>query len=282
MSKRVTLLALLLFLAVLPAKACLAASIGGLIEDTDLDPEPADTSPEETAVPVSVPGSEKYKTSKDGILNGKVLGFDRNMLFSFHYGEDGSNDDFLLIGFEGSGMNPRAEESACIIRNEALKPYNVIDFTVANEISYWQKKESAKAAEVYSTVVMNTIHEKFDGIKTVGIYAFSKGSSGVDCVFAKLRKEGFRVAFIWLNDSFATNGISNVIIALLNNEITLYNRYSNSKRLNPQSMEFDQLYADRPNVDSRHVGTSHGGLSKYETFTEELVAAIEKAIDENR
>lgn len=280
MSKRVILMVFLLSLSLLTVGFCRAASIGDLIEDVDSAREPEEPVPEETVI--TVPDSDKYKTAKDGILNGTILGFDRNMLFSFHHAEDRGNDDFLLIGFEGSGMNPRSEESACIIRNEALKPYNVIDFTVANEISYWQKKESAKAAEVYSTVVMNTIHEKFDGIKTVGIYAFSKGSSGVDCVFAKLRKEGFRVAFIWLNDSFAVNGISNVIIALLNNEITLYNRYSNSKRLNPQSMEFDQLYADRPNVDSRHVGTSHGGLTKYETFTEELVAAIEKAIDENR
>ena len=280
MSKKLILLAFILFLALLPAGACMSEGFSIILEEDILLPETDAPAPEETDT--VIPDSDEYKTEKEGILNGHVLGFERNMLFNSHEGENSSYDDFLLIGFEGSGMNPRSPEGACIIWNEALKPYNVIDFTVANEISYWQKKDSEKAAETYSAVVLNTIREKFDGIRTIGIFAFSKGSSGVDCVFSKLRKEGYKIAFVWLNDSFAINGLDAVTVAVLNNEITLYNRYSNDKRLNPQSMELDQLYAERPNVDSRHVGTYHGGLLKYETFSEELVAAIGKAISENK
>lgn len=273
MRKKLILPALILFLAFLPVSLCAAVSLGDLFDEESLIPETPDEADSSTGLSLA-----DYLTDKEGVLSGKVLGFERNVLFNYHPAENSS--DFLLIGFEGSGMNPRAEGS-CIIWNEALNPYNVIDFTVANELSYWQEKESKKAAETYSTMVLDVIRDKFDGIRTIGIYAFSKGSSGVDCVFSRLKKEGYNISFIWLNDSFAVNGLPSLTVSLLNNEFMLYNRYSNSKRLNPQSMKLHQLYSDRPNVDSRHIGTYHGGLSKYETFTEELVGAIERAITED-
>ena len=274
MRKKLILPVLILLLAFLPLCTCTAVSIGDLFDEESLIPETTDEPDGSTGLTLA-----DYQTDKEGILSGKVLGFERNILFNYHPAENGSSD-FLLIGFEGSGMNPRAEGS-CIIWNEALDPYNVIDFTVANEISYWQEKESKKAAETYSAMVLDVIRDKFDGIRKIGIFAFSKGSSGVDSVFSRLKKEGYDISFVWLNDSFAVNGLPAVTVAVLNNEITLYNRYSNSKRLNPQSRNFHSLYSDRPNVDSRHIGTYHGGLLKYPTFSEELVAAIEKAISED-
>ena len=184
MRKKLILPALLLLLAFLPFCSCAAVSIGDLLEEESVLPEtPDETGSSDTGLTLS-----DYKTDKEGVLSGKVLGFERNILFNYHQAENGSSD-FLLIGFEGSGMNPRAEGS-CIIWNEALNPYNVIDFTVANEISYWQKKESEKAAETYSAMVLDVIREKFSGIRTIGIFAFSKGSSGVDCTFSRLKKEG--------------------------------------------------------------------------------------------
>ena len=274
MRKKLILPALLLLLAFLPLCTCAAVSIGNLLEEDTLLTD----IPDESDGSGSGPALADYQTGKEGVLSGKVLGFERNILFNCHPAETSS--DFLLIGFEGSGMNPRAEGS-CIIWNDALNPYNVIDFTVANEISYWQEKESKKAADTYSAMVLDVIRDKFDGIRKIGIFAFSKGSSGVDCTFSRLKKEGYDISFIWLNDSFAVNGLPAVTVAVLNNEITLYNRYSNSQRLNPQSHNIHNLYSDRPNVDSRHIGTYHGGLLKYPTFSEELVAAIEKAISED-
>lgn len=274
MKQKLILPALILLLAFLPLCTCTAVSIGGLFDEESLVPETTDEPGSSTGLTLA-----DYQTDKEGILSGKVLGFERNILFNYHPAEN-SSSDFLLIGFEGSGMNPR-KEGSCIIWNEALNPYNVIDFTVANEISYWQEKESKKAADTYSAMVLDVIRDKFDGIRKIGIFAFSKGSSGVDCTFSRLKKEGYDISFVWLNDSFAVNGLPAVTVAVLNNEITLYNRYSNSQRLNPQSRNFHNLYSERPNVDSRHIGTYHGGLLKYSTFSEELVAAIEKAISED-
>ena len=274
MRKKLILPAFILLLVFLPLCTCTAVSIGDLFDEESLLPETTDKPDSSTGLTLA-----DYQTEKEGILSGKVLGFERNILFNYHPAKDGSSD-FLLIGFEGSGMNPR-KEGSCIIWNEALNPYNVIDFTVANEISYWQEKESKKAADTYSAMVLDVIRNKFDGIRKIGIFAFSKGSSGVDCTFSRLKKEGYDISFVWLNDSFAVNGLPAVTVAVLNNEITLYNRYSNSQRLNPQSRNFHNLYSERPNVDSRHIGTYHGGLLKYSTFSEELVAAIEKAISED-
>ena len=274
MRKKLILPAFILLLVFLPLCTCTAVSIGDLFDEESLVPETTDKPDSSTGLTLP-----NYQTEKEGILSGKVLGFERNILFNYHPAKDGSSD-FLLIGFEGSGMNPR-KEGSCIIWNEALNPYNVIDFTVANEISYWQEKESKKAADTYSAMVLDVIRNKFDGIRKIGIFAFSKGSSGVDCTFSRLKKEGYDISFVWLNDSFAVNGLPAVTVAVLNNEITLYNRYSNSQRLNPQSRNFHNLYSERPNVDSRHIGTYHGGLLKYSTFSEELVAAIEKAISED-
>ena len=184
--------------------------------------------------------------------------------------------DFVLVAFEGSKMDPR-KNSASVIWTEGLDRFNVIDFSIVDELCSWDKKKWEDVCEKYAAAVLDTLLEHFSSVKTVGVYAFSKGASAADAVCRKLRDAGLELSFVWLNDGFTTHDLPYVTELTESNEILLYNRFSRDKRVNGLCKNLNKQCGDLPNVDSRHISTYHGGLVKYETFAEELAAAIEKA-----
>ena len=98
MTKKLILPVLILLLVFLPLCTCTAVSIGDLFDEESLIPETTDEPDSSTGLTLA-----DYQTDKEGILSGKVLGFERNILFNYHPAEN-SSSDFLLIGFASSGM----------------------------------------------------------------------------------------------------------------------------------------------------------------------------------
>ena len=220
-------------------------------------------------------GMPSVGVRESGMISGDLLNLEKNIYYNAIM--TGVND-FVLIGLEGSGMNPH-KEGVGLTWIEALREYNVIDFTIANELELWNDKIRDPAYESYSSAIVTSVKARYRGVKTVGLYAFSKGASGVDGVYHKLVEEGLRVVFVWLNDAFTLHEMPYIISAVENDEVMLYVRYSRSKRLGQVCKDLHKAYGDRENVDSKHVSCSHGGLVKYDTFTEELTGAIQKATD---
>ena len=210
-----------------------------------------------------------------GVISGKSLGTKKDMTWHCNIAAD-TDADFVLVAFEGSKMDPR-KNSASVIWTEGLDRFNVIDFSIVDELCSWDKKKWEDVCEKYAAAVLDTLLEHFGSVKTVGVYAFSKGASAADAVCRKLRDAGLELSFVWLNDGFTTHDLPYVTELTESNEILLYNRFSRAKRVNGLCKNLNKQCGDLPNVDSRHISTYHGGLVKYETFAEELAAAIEKA-----
>ena len=209
-----------------------------------------------------------------GVIKKKSLGTKKDMIWRCNMAD--ADGDFVLVAFEGSGMNPRTNTTS-VIWTEGLDRFNVIDFSIVDELCSWYGKKLDSLSERYSAAVLDTLLEHFSSVKTVGVYAFSKGASAADAVCRKLQEAGLKLSFVWLNDGFTTHGLPYVTEMTENNEILLYSRYSRDKRVNGLCKSLHKQCGDLPNVDSRHISTYHGGLVKYETFAEELAAAIEKA-----
>ena len=212
---------------------------------------------------------------KDGLIKGSKIGLAKSIVYRCIIQPDAR--DFVLIGLEGSGMNPRSDGSG-ITWNKGLQDYNVIDFSIANELSEWNDKKRSKANDIYSAAVISAVLENYGHVKTAGLFAFSKGACGADSVFRGLEEEGFRVLFVWLADPFTAHEMPSIMQAVEDSRIMLYNRYSKKKRLSVYGKEIGEKYGELPNVDSSFVSVSHGGLLKYSTFTEELLGAIDMAI----
>ena len=210
-----------------------------------------------------------------GVISGKSLGTEKNVTYRCNIVQE-KEHAFVLLAFEGSRMDPRREEGG-VIWNEGLQTFNVIDFSIADELCGWQKKKWEKVCDRYAAAVLDTLTEQFGSVKAVGVYAFSKGASAADAVCRKLRESGLDLSFVWLNDAFTTHGLPFVTELTESGEILLYNRYSRDERVNGLSKELHRNCGELPNVDSKHISTYHGGLVKYGTFTEELVSAVEKA-----
>ena len=185
-------------------------------------------------------------------------------------------DDFVLIGLEGSGMNPH-KEGVGLTWIEALREYNLIDFSIANEFERPDLKVRASACEAYPAAVIDVVRSVYPGVKAVGVYAFSKGASAADSLCSKLEEEGIRLAFVWLNDAFTMHDMPYIKNAVEKDGLMIYLRYSNNKRLSQVCKNMHKAWKDRDNVDSKHIPCSHGGLSRYETFTDELTGAMKKA-----
>ena len=212
--------------------------------------------------------------TRNGIIKGKPIGLAKDIVYRCIQAD---NRSFVLIGLEGSGMNPRSDGSG-ITWNKGLQNYNVIDFSIANELSDWNDTKRAKANEIYAAAVVSAVRENYGKVKFAGLFAFSKGACGADSVYRRLKEMGIRVTFVWLADPFTAHEMSSIMQATDNSDIMLYNRYSRKKRLNVYGKEIEETYGDRPNVDSQFIHVSHGGLLRYDTFTEELTGAIELAI----
>ena len=210
-----------------------------------------------------------------GVISGKTLGTEKNVTYRCNILQE-EEHRFVLLAFEGSRMDPRREEGG-VIWNEGLRSFNVIDFAIADELCGWQKKKWEKVCDRYAAAVLDTLTEQFGSVKAVGVYAFSKGASAADAVCRKLREAGLDLSFVWLNDAFTTHGLPFVTELTESGKILLYNRYSRDERVNQLSKKLHKKCGELPNVDSKHISTYHGGLVKYDTFTEELVSALEKA-----
>ncbi len=210
-----------------------------------------------------------------GVISKKSLGTKKDMIWNCNMAAD-ADSDFVLVAFEGSRMDPR-KNTASVIWTEGLDRFNVIDFSIADELCTLYGKKWESVSERYSAAVLDTLLEHFSSVKTVGVYAFSKGASAADAVCRKLREAGLELSFVWLNDGFSTHDLPYVTELIENNEILLYSRFSRDKRVNGLCKNLNKQYGELPNVDSRHISTYHGGLVKYETFAAELAAAIEKA-----
>ena len=223
-------------------------------------------------------GEQRIGLIKGGTISKGPIGLEKDIQYNYI---QAGGDDFVLIGIEGSGMNPH-KEGVGLTWIDVLREYNVIDFSIANELELWNDKIRDKAYENYTTSIVNTVRSKYPGIKTVGVYAFSKGASGADGLCSKLQEEGFTVAFVWLNDAFTLHDMPYIKSAVENGRIMIYLRYSNNKRLSQVCKEMHKAWTDRGNVDSRHIPCSHGGLVRYETFTDELTGAIKKAAGQIR
>ena len=174
-------------------------------------------------------------------------------------------------------MDPR-QEGGSVIWTGGLDRFNVIDFSIADELCSWQAKTWESVNDSYSAAVLDTVTETFGEVKTVGIYAFSKGASAVDGVCRRFRDAGITVSFVWLNDPFSTHGLPYVTGLIESGEIMLYSRYSRDKRVNQLAKQLYLDYASLPNVDIAYIATYHGGLVKYDSFAQELAGAAEKAI----
>lgn len=210
-----------------------------------------------------------------GVIDARSLGTEKNVTYICNILREVKHD-FVLIGFEGSRMDPRKKDGG-VIWTEGLKRFNVIDFSIADELCAWQTKQWENVNDLYSAAVADTLRKQFGEVRAVGVYAFSKGASALDSVCRRLRESGIRVVFVWMNDGFTTHGLPFVTELTENHEILLYNRYSRDERVNQLSKKLHAGYADFPNVDSKHISTYHGGLVKYDTFAEELAGAVEKA-----
>ena len=211
----------------------------------------------------------------NGIIGKKDLGTEKDVTYRCNILPE-ADHAFVLLAFEGSRMDPRKEDGG-LIWNEGLRSCNVIDFAIADELCGWQKKKWEKTCDLYASAVLDALTEHFGNVKAAGVYAFSKGASAADAVCRKLKEAGLELSFVWLNDAFTTHGLPYVTELTENNEILLYSRYSRDERVNGLCKKLHQKCGNLPNVDSRHISTYHGGLVKYETFTEEIAAAIEKA-----
>ena len=221
------------------------------------------------------PAGQMQLQNTSGVITGNSLGTEKNVTYNCSIFRD-ADGDFVLIGFEGSRMDPR-KEGGSVIWTAGLGRFNIIDFSIADELCAWQTKKWESVNESYSAAVADVLREHFGEIKAVGIYAFSKGASAVDSVCRRLKESGIRIAFIWLNDAFATHGIPFVKELTETGETMLYNRYSRDERVNQLSKKLHNDCSELPNVDSKHIRTYHGGLVKYDTFSDELNAAVEKA-----
>ena len=210
---------------------------------------------------------------ESGMISGDLLNLEKNLCYSAVM--TGRND-FVLIGLEGSGMNPHKEGTG-LTWISALREYNIMDFMIANELELWNDRIRDPAYESYSTAVVSAVKARYKGVKSAGIFAFSKGACGADAVYRKLLDEGIEVAFVWLSDGFTMHDLPYIKNDVESGELMLYVRFSNNRRLNQVCKEMHKAWKDRENVDSKHISCSHGGLEKYETFTEELSAAIRKA-----
>ena len=219
---------------------------------------------------LAVPQEEK------GMIRGKPNGL-KNDIF-YRCLQTGSQD-FVLLGLEGSGMNPW-REGIGISWNKELQDYNVIDFSIAGELSEWDDKKRETSCENYASAIVRVFRERFRHVRAVGVFVFSKGACGADSVFRKLKEEGCLIAFVWLADPFIIRELSSVMQAVENREIFLYNRHSKKDRLNDYGELIEKTYGDLPNVDTRFVSVSHGGLLVYDTFMEEMTGAVRKAIAE--
>ena len=210
-----------------------------------------------------------------GIVSRDSLGIKKDVTYNFNIAPE-ADPGFVLVAFEGSRMDPR-KKGGGVIWTEGLDRFNVVDFSIADELCAWQVKMWETVSDLYSAAVEEVLREKFGGVKTVGVYSFSKGASAVDSVCRRLRESGIRVAFVWLNDAFTTHGLPFVTELTESNEVFLYNRYSRDERVNQLSKKLHQACSELPNVDSRHISTYHGGLMKYVTFPDELADAVRKA-----
>ncbi|MDR9824221.1 hypothetical protein RCJ22_01210, partial [Vibrio sp. FNV 38] len=103
-------------------------------------------------------------------------------------------------------MDPR-KNKASVIWTGGLDRFNVIDFSIVDELCSWNEKEWKSVSECYSSAVLDTLLENFGSVKAVGVYAFSKGASAADAVCRKLREAGLELSFVWLNDGFTTHGL---------------------------------------------------------------------------
>ena len=212
----------------------------------------------------------------DHVISGKSLGTEKNVTYNCHAAQD-ADPGFVLVAFEGSRMDPR-QEGGSVIWTEGLDRFNVIDFSIADELCSWQAKTWESVNDSYSAAVFDTVTETFGAVKAVGIYAFSKGASAVDGVCRRFRDAGITVSFVWLNDPFSTHGLPYVTGLIESGEIMLYSRYSRDKRVNQLAKQLYLDYASLPNVDIAYIATYHGGLVKYDSFAQELAEAAEKAI----
>ena len=210
---------------------------------------------------------------KGGTVSKAPLNLEKDI--QYNYNMTGM-DDFVLIGLEGSGMNPH-QEGVGLTWIEALREYNLIDFSIANELELPDLRIRAKACETYPAAVVNVVRSVYPGVKSVGVYAFSKGASAADSLCRKLEEEGIRLAFVWLNDAFTMHDMTYIKDAVESDGLMIYIRYSNNKRLSQVCKDMHKAWKGRSNVDSKHIPCSHGGLSRYDTFTDELTGAIKKA-----
>jgi len=218
------------------------------------------------------PGQAEHVT---GTIDGRSVDSEKKVTYHCIIQPE-TDHDFVLIAFEGSRMDPRQKGNG-VIWTEGLDRFDVVDFSIADELCAWQKKKWENVCNLYSAAVVDVLREQFGDVKTVGIYAFSKGASAADCVCRTLRESGINVAFVWLNDAFTTHGLPYVTELTENGEILLYNRYSKDERVNQLSKKLHKNCSDLPNVDSRHIRSSHGGLIKYGSFPDELADAVMKA-----
>ena len=212
---------------------------------------------------------------KSWVISGKSLGTEKNVTYNYHIAPE-ADPGLVLVALEGSRMDPR-QEGGSVIWTDGMDRFNVIDFSIADELCSWQTKTWEKVNDSYSAAVLDTVREKFSGVNAVGIYAFSKGASGADGVCRRFREAGITVAFVWLNDPFSTHGLPYITGLIEDGEIMLYSRYSRDKRVNQLAKELYLAYAALPNVDIAYVATYHGGLVKYDTFAQELAGVMEKA-----
>ena len=212
---------------------------------------------------------------KAGTVSRRPLGLEKDIFYT--YIRSGW-DDVVVVGLEGSGMNPHKEDTG-LVWLDALSGYNIIDFSVANELELWNDKIRDPACENYSAAVVGAVKANYPGASRVGLYAFSKGASGADAVFRKLREEGFTVSFIWLNDAFTLHDLPYIKEAVEDGSVRIYLRYSRSKRLGKVCKDMCKAWEGLENVDGRHVSCSHGGLIRYDTFTAEMAAAIGRAAE---
>lgn len=211
----------------------------------------------------------------EGVISAASLGTEKDVTYSCNIAQ-AADPDFVLVAFEGSRMDPR-KEGGSVIYTEGLEQFNVIDFSIADELCSWEKKKWESVSSLYAAAILDALSGRFGRVGNVGVYAFSKGASAADCVCRALRDAGITISFIWLNDAFSTHGLPYVTELMENKEILLYNRYSRDDRVNTLSKALHRDFQDLSNVDSRHISTYHGGLVKYDTFAQELVSAITKA-----
>ena len=175
----------------------------------------------------------KAEAADSGAISHQTIGLKKDILYRLIRGY---SPGFVLIALEGSGMNPRKKGTG-ITWNADLQIYNIIDFSIANELSNWQDRERDEANDIYSEAVISTMLEHYDNVRSVGIFAFSKGACGADSICRRLTEKGIPVAFVWLCDAFTAHELTFIMQSVEKNRLVLYNRYSKKKRLNVYSVE---------------------------------------------